>query len=227
MKMHPLLGGLAAALAIAYSTSTVFAAAVDPCPFFEHPRKAKEFKAEFVQAFLWCGNLGGVSPNTTINGGAVGACQPPETYAEVLGTDATTAWHFDPRKGQGAVQFKAAKAGPPGGPSAADADVVGKIKLSGIVSPDGLPVDLEGGTLATIHRATLNDGTGGPMTAVDFALNIPFTVSGGRTSSKFSADALLDIGVDGFPHCTSIEIVDTAILDHDGTTFGRVGLWLP
>jgi hypothetical protein len=231
MKKHLLLGGLAAVLAIGYAASTVFAAAVDPCPLFEHPKKAKQFKAEFVQAFVSCGNVGGNSPNSTINGGAVGSCQPPETYATQQGTDLTTGWHFDPLKGQGAVQFKAAKAGPTGGVNSdltADADVVGKVKLKGIVSQGGIPVDAESGTLATVSRATLDDSAGGPMTVVDFPLQITFSMVGGKTSTKFSADAKLDAGgLSGLPHCTSIETIDTTLLDVDGTTFARVGLWLP
>jgi len=49
------------------------------------PKKAASFSANFVQAFVSCGNPGGNPPNAFTEGG-IPSCQPPETYDEQAGS---------------------------------------------------------------------------------------------------------------------------------------------
>jgi hypothetical protein len=35
------------------------------------------------------------------------------------------------------------------------------------------------------------------------------------------------MGIAGFPHCTSIEVVDARILDENGNAFATAGIYMP
>jgi len=217
MKKH-LLGGLAVVLVVGISAS----AAMAQCAF-EHPKKAKKFQSNFVQAFVSCGNAGGNSPNATTEGG-VPTCKPPETFNQQAGSP-PTGWMWDELKGQGAVQFKAASIKPPITP-ADGGDLKVKVKLKGVVDANG-PANGTG-ALATVARATLNDRMNGDMTVVDFPANFPLTLTGGAGQTKTTADALLNgISQPSLPHCSSIETVGITIVDQNGNTFANVGVFLP
>ena len=106
-------------------------------------------------------------------------------------------------------------------------DLLAKLKLKGVVSPDA-PLGANGdGTLATIARATLDDRVGGPMTVIDFPAGFPFTLEEGKANLQTSADALLNsIGQPGLSHCSTLEIVTISVNDENGNPFGRLGAFL-
>jgi hypothetical protein len=222
-----LVGGLAvAALVVGVSASAHAQCA------FQHPKKAKSFASNFVQAFVSCGNPGGNSPNTTAGGGAAPACKPPETFNDQAGSP-PNGWLWGP-KSTAAIKTKALNKNfdpttTPGDPAASD--LVISLKASDIEYPPGdgsLPVDGQPGTLSTVSRTTFNDRTSGDVTVVDFPVNIQFTVTGGKAKLKTSAnEALNHSGLAGLPHCTSIENVHITILDENGHAFGNIGSFLP
>ena len=222
MKKH-LLGGLAAVLVVGFAASSAFAQCA-----FEHPKKAKKFQGEFVQAFVSCGNAGGNSPNTTTEGN-VPTCKPPETYNEQAGSP-PTGWQWDEEKGQGQVQLKASKVPPVNilNPPGDTTDIAVKCKLKGVVYAGNVPAGPATGFLATVARATFDDRAGGDMTVVDFPANFPLPISDGKVNVKTSADVLLNgISQPGLPHCSSIETVSVTVTDENGNTFANVGLFLP
>ncbi|HEY2388134.1 MAG TPA: hypothetical protein VGK30_14320 [Candidatus Binatia bacterium] len=217
MKKH-LLGGLAAVLVVGISASVAMAQCA-----FEHPKSAKKFQGNFVQAFVSCGNpVGSNSPNTTTEG-SVPACKPPETYSQQSGNTGT-GWSWDELKASAQVQFKAAVAKPPVTP-ADSTDLAVKVKAKGIVDPVG---NANGtGALATTARATFNDRMNGDITVVDFASNFVTPVVDGKINVKTSADALLNgISQPGLPHCSSIETVTVNLVDPNGDAYGNLGLFL-
>ena len=250
MKKH-LLGGLAAVLVVGFAASSASAQCA-----FEHPKKAKKFQGEFVQAFVSCGNAGGNSPNTTTEGN-VPTCKPPETYNEQAGSP-PTGWEWNELKGKGMVQLKASKVPPVNilNPPGDTTDIAVKVKLAGVVYDGGqacdggandgspctaasecpggacedviIPAGPSTGFLATVARATFDDRAGGDMTVVDFPANFPITMTEGKVNTKTSADVLLNgISQPGLPHCSNIETVSVTITDENGNTFANVGLFLP
>ena len=112
-------------------------------------------------------------------------------------------------------------------PAGDTTDLLAKLKLKGVVSPDA-PLGANGdGTLATIARATLDDRVGGPMTVIDFPAGFPFTLEEGKANLQTSADALLNsIGQPGLSHCSTLEIVTISVNDENGNPFGRLGAFL-
>jgi hypothetical protein len=233
MRRH-LLVTLAVVLALGFTASVVSAQCA-----IEHPQKAKNFKVSLVQAFVSCGNPGGLAANTATEGG-VTACTPVTTLNQYNGGE-PNGWRFDPLKSQGQVQMKPKKkpackqkdtSYPPacaGGLNPADTvDLEAQLKLKGVIATDS-PLGASGsGTLATVARATLTDRVGGPMTVVDFPAGFPFTLTNGKTSLKTSADALLNaIGQPGLPPCSSLEIVTMTVLDENGNPFANMGAFLP
>jgi len=235
---------LAAGLALACSAGTARAAHGPGFPqgcSFEHPERATKYQAQFVQAFVSCGNVGGNSPNATTEGG-VPSCKPPETFNDQVGSP-LTGWHFDPASGGSKVQFSVKTSPSPPAVSGGLNPPGNTVDLKIVFSAKGI-VDTVGpangtGALATVARATLQDrgadhignsadGDDADMTVVDFPANFPFTLVNGHAALVTSADALLNgIGQYGLPHCTSLEIVSLQILDLNGTPFASVGLFMP
>jgi hypothetical protein len=219
-----LVGGLAvAALVVGVSAS-----AHAQCSF-QHPKKAKSFSSNFVQAFVSCGNVGGNSPNTFAGGGAAPACKPPETFNDQAGSP-SNGWLWGP-KSTAQIKTKAlSKNFNPSTTPADAADLVIQLKLTDAEYFPGngsLPVDGQG-TLSTVSRTTFNDRTVGDVTVVDFPVNIAFAVVGGKAKVKTSANEALNAGgLAGLPHCTSIENVHITILDENNHAFGNIGSFLP
>jgi len=232
MKRHLVIAG--AALAFAFVASGANAqTSTDECGF-EHPKQAKKTQASLVQAFISCGNPGGNVPNDTTEGG-VQSCSPPETYRQHNG-NSPFGWQWDETKGQGTVQFQAAKnkVVSPLNPPDDTADLAVQLKLKGVVDASGPATGP--GTLSTLSRATLRDrqGTPGnhgddvPMTVIDFPAPFTFTLQDGKVTYKSTANTLLNgIGQNGLPHCTSIELVDVAVIDENGDRFADIGTFLP
>ncbi len=225
-----LVGGLAVAALVVGASASAHAQCT-----FQHPSQAKKFQGSFVQAFVSCGNVGGNSANTFAGGGAAPACKPPETFNEQAGSP-PFGWLWGP-KSKVQVQFKSLKKNfdPSTTPADPDAsDLVVKLKGKdieyapgdGSVLVDGGP----GGTLSTVSRTTFNDRDPAvqDVTVVDFPVNFPFTVVGGKIKMKRSANQQLNSGgLAGLPHCTSIEVVKLLIVDEENHHFGNVGSFLP
>jgi len=223
MTRHLLAGLAAAALVVGLSASSANAQCA-----FQHPNKARSFKGSFVSAFVSCDNPGGHTDNTTTEGG-VPVCKPPFTYAEEQGSPPGT-WLWDPDKGRGTVQFTSVKFTtiptivPP---DSTDVKVI--MKLRGVIhGGGGGPVNGETGVLSTLSRATFDERTAGDVTVVDFPVNFGFTLTNGRVTLKRTADQqLAAILQPGLPHCTSLEVVQTTILDVNGNPFAALGLFMP
>jgi hypothetical protein len=251
MKRHWLVAG-AAVLALGFSASLASAQCA-----YQHPKKAKQFAGDFVQAMVSCGNPGGNTPNTTTEGG-VPTCQPPESYNEQAGNPAN-GWRWrDPvsecvggaNDGEDCTVASECPGGvcPPG-----DADGTASVKFKAaknkvvhpLITDPANTADLavqfkaskiydaaglaDGtGTLATVARATLEDRMGGDMTVVDFPAGFPFQLSAGKANLKTTANTLLTgIGQPGLPGCTAIEVVSVLIDDENGNHFGNLGTFLP
>ena len=232
-RRRDLLAVVAALLALGFAASTASA----QCNF-DHPKKARKFTGELVQAFVPCGGIGGTTPNTA-TGGGVPACQPPETFNQLYESPAN-GWRMDPLKFQGRVQLKIRKActgkakgtslppcnpldtalNPPG-----SADLEVQLKLRGVIDAGGPANGV--GALWTLTRATMYDWTAGDVTILDFPAGFPFDLAKGETSMKTSVDAHLNsLNLQSLPACSSLEIVDINVVDENGTTFARIGTWL-
>jgi len=193
---------------------------------YEHPRKAKQFKCDLVQAFVSCGNPGGNTPNTT-TAGAVPACAPPETFNQAAGTP-NNGWQWWEQRSTGKIQFSETKGS--SGPNTRDLKI--KLRLRRILNGTaGLASG--SGTLSTLARATLEDtvpsapGMGTDMTVIDFPAPFPFTMSQGNASLNSTANTLLTgLGIPPLPGCTSIETVSIQVLDPNGNPFGACGVFL-
>ncbi len=246
MKKHMFVAG-AAVLALGF-TATIASAACN----VEHPKKAGQLSSNLVQAFVSCGNPGGNTPNSTTEGG-VPTCAPPQTFHEQSGSPAG-GWLWDEAKGQGKVQFKAAKnkVVSPLNPVPNTADLAVQASMSGVLDENG-PAGPSSGTLATVARATLEDRggvcaggpnagaacstnsqcpgsfcDGTPMTVVDFPAGFALPMSGGKAKIKTSANVLLNgIGQPGLPGCSTIEVVSVTVTDPNGDTFANIGTFLP
>jgi cysteine-rich repeat protein len=185
---------------------------------FQHPNKASSYKAEFVQAFVACGNIGGNNPNTLAGGGAAPACKPPETETERAGSPAD-GWKWDPAKGQGAIAMKRIC------PGAADMSV--KLKVKGIVDGGGAPANTQGALGVTV-RMTLADPVNGEMITVPISGNVPVTLVNGNGRLKTTLTVILsESGFPEIPNGTSIEFLDVVIRDPNGTRVADPGVFLP
>jgi len=232
MKRHLVIAG--AALAFAFVASGAHAqTSTDECGF-EHPKQAKKTQATLVQAFVSCGNVGGNPPNDTTEGG-VNSCSPPETYNQQDGTP-PNGWQWDETKASATVVFQAAKNKivSPLDPPDDTADLAVSLKMKGIVDAAG-PASGPG-TLSTLSRATFRDRQGTPnnhgddvpMTVIDFPAPFGFGLLNGSINMKTTANTLLNgIGQNGLPKCTSIELVDVAVVDENGNRFADIGTFLP
>jgi hypothetical protein len=240
MRKH-LLVTLAAVMALGYTASLASAA----CPF-DAPTTAKKFQVSLVQAMVSCGNAGGLATNTKTDGG-VDACQPVTTINDWVGGPAN-GWRFDQvNKSEATIQMKPAikpacvskGSGVPAIPKGCDtdllnapvgskADLVVSLKMKGIIADDS-PTGANGqGTLQSVSRATLNDPIGGAMTVIDFPAGFSFTLTAGKASLKVSVAGMLNgIGLPGLGHCSALEVVNMAVLDENGNTFGNLGSILP
>ncbi len=230
MNKH-LLMTLVAVLAIGFTAN---AARAQGCGF-NHPKKTVTFKANFVQAFVSCGNPGGNTPNAT-TGGGVPSCKPPETFNQQAG-DPPNGWFFDTRNGSARITIKPTRepyrlAPNPLNPVGETGDLHIQFAISNVLDQAGRASG--NGTLSTVARATLRDRQGTPslgddvpMTVIDFPAPFPFSIINGSAHIDTSADALLNgIGQNGLPHCASIELVSVTVGDENGNTFANLGSWL-
>jgi len=193
---------------------------------FEHPRKAKLFQADLVQAFVSCGNPGANVPNTTSASGVPG-CTPPETFNQQDGTP-VNGWQWDERRSIGRIEFREFQ-GNFGGNSR---DVKVKMRLRHILDGAGLPAN-GSGTITSIARTTLEDtvvtapGMGTDMTFIDFPAPFPFGMTDGKATVNFPPQAGVIIGMrEPLPGCTSLEILSLMILDPNGNPFAVPGVFL-
>jgi len=240
MKRHLVIA--AAALGFAFVASGANAQNTQDECGFEHPKKAKQIQASLVQAFVSCGGNPGANPSNDATEGTPGtpSCSPPETRNDQAGGH-PTGWMWDESKGQGKATFKAknktlskdpihASKNPPGDTG----DIQVALKLQGVVDDAG--VASGNGTMATLSRATLRDRRGTPgnntdddaMTVVDFPAPFPFTLTEGKANLKTSANVVLNGGgINGLPHCASVEVVDLSVNDENGTRFLSMGTFIP
>jgi hypothetical protein len=213
---------LAAAAALILGSAVSVDAGCD----FEHPRKAKVFQTDFVQAFVSCG--GGSAPNTTSASGIPG-CTPPETFNQLYSTP-IDGWQWDERRSRGQLLIREVQ-DPFGIPNSRNAKM--KLRLRRILDGTGNPAN-GFGTLALLLRVTLEDtvvsapGMGTDLTMVDFPA--PFTiqmVDGNGTLGGVLFPQPFGVPLLFFlPGCSSMEIVSVAVLDPNGNPFGRPGVFL-
>jgi len=192
-------------------------------PPVEHPKIAKKFTADLVQAFVACI----FSANTTTEGG-LPACSPPRTPNEKAGSP-PSGWRWAATASQGQVGLK------PLCPGAGDLGVT--LKLAGIVDGAGVPASGHG-TLGLNTRLTLHDPVGGNMTA-NYPVEFGFTLIDGKVNVTTTLDAMLsEHGIGPLPTGISIEIVSDytpdnvaglgiKVLDANGNTFAVPGIFLP
>jgi hypothetical protein len=219
MKRH-LLVALAAVVALGITASMAQAG----CDF-EHPRKAKLFKCDLVQAFVSCGNAGGNVPNTTSASGVPG-CTPPETFNQQAGTP-INGWQWWEQRSVGSIQFREIQ-GAFGGNTR---DLKVKMRLRRILDGTG-GLASGSGTLSTLARTTLEDtvvtapGMGTDMTIIDFPAPFAFGMTNGNATLTTTANTLIaGLGIDPLPGCTSLEVVSLQVLDPNGNAFAGCGVF--
>ena len=204
--------------------TTVTAAAHADCGF-PHPKKAKQFRAALVQAMLPCGDVGGLTPNTTTEGG-IPACAPPETENELDGSpDNGWLWHGS---STGVIYLKAAsnKLLGPLNPTNSR-DLVVTLKLYDLHDRHGVVAHAPGKLTVTL-RVTMKDRLNGNMTSMDWPIDFDFMVQGADAAMKTTVNAQLNAqGKPSLPGCTSIEVVAIDVLDENGNRFGTPGVFLP
>jgi len=192
---------------------------------FEHPRKAKSFKCDLVQAFVSCGNPTGNVPNTTSASGVPG-CTPPETFNAQAGSQ-INGWQWWEQRSTGSLQFREIQGN--FGPNTRDLKV--KMRLRRIIDKTG-GLASGSGTLSTLARTTLEDtvvttpGMGTDMTIIDFPAPFAFTMTNGNANLTTTANTLIaGLGIAALPGCTSLEVVSIQVLDPNGNNFGACGVF--
>jgi hypothetical protein len=223
---------------------------------FQHPRRAKDLRMSFVQAFIPCDaqtclggwNEGGpctsnadcptLVPNQSAVCYTAGAnsstdiglpsCKAPLTFNEATGSP-SNGWLWGPSS-SGLVSFTASAnkvVDSVLNPPPNTADVIVKITLRDIENAAGRVYST--GRLIPARRTTFEDRAGGDMTVVDLSLpSFPVTVFGGNATIKTSANVILNqFGFKGVPGCTSLELLDLQLRDENDTLFGRPGIFLP
>ena len=220
----PSVAAVLLAMGVAVAPSAVSAQCA-----FEHPRKASKVHVSLVSAFTGCGGLYyGNSPNTTTEGN-VPACKPPETYDQQAGSP-SNGWRWNELEGMGQVQLKASSKFPPSAlnPPSNSADILIRLKMSGVDTQSFGPPASGNGNLALIMRMTFDDRASGDGTVVDFPLNAPFAMTDGKANVKTSVDSVLNSDPQpGLPRCSNVEVLSIAIIDPNGNTFANEGLYLP
>ncbi len=192
---------------------------------FEHPRKAKLFQADLVQAFVSCGNPGANVPNTTSASGVPG-CTPPETFNQHAGTP-VNGWQWDEQRSSGRIELREIQGDL--GPNTRDLRV--KLRLRRILDGNGDPAN-GSGTLHSIARTTMEDtvvtapGMGTDMTLLEFPAPFAFQMIDGNATLTVPPHPcfFIDCGL-GLPGCTSIEILNLQILDPNGNVFAVPGVF--
>ncbi len=220
LKISTLTLGVGLLLAHPLMSSTAWAG----CDF-EHPRKAKLYQADLVQAFVSCGNPGGNIPNTTSASGVPG-CTPPETFNQKDGAP-VNGWQWNEQRSSGRIEFRETQGDL--GPNTRNLKV--KLRLRRILDGEGRPANGTG-TLYTTARTTMEDtvvtapGMGTDMMIVDFPAPFSFAMINGNASLTVPPHFCLfnDCGF-GLPGCTSIEIQDVRILDPNGNPFAVPGVF--
>ncbi|HYC00242.1 MAG TPA: hypothetical protein VEC57_13990 [Candidatus Limnocylindrales bacterium] len=207
--------------------------------------KAKGLKSSMIRAYAACPSTENPVVNTETSGGTP-ACEPVTPNKDEAGTGQGTEFLFDPA-GKGGCSVSTSGKLVPDCATVTDSNdellelppgpchiVYVKSKCKGIMQSDGTtPIgpDDSGWTLATLSRASLNDGNGtgnGDMTVIDFPVTFYFDdpSNGGLSLDANSAEALKPfVGPTGaaLPTCTQIQVVDIMIKDPDGRPFAALG----
>jgi hypothetical protein len=183
---------------------------------FEHPRRSKSYQAEFVQAFVSCGNPGDNAPSTTTEGN-IPSCSV-ETPNEEAGSPPNS-WQWDEEKGRGLIKLISICKG------AADAKV--QFKMIGVVDETDAPANTTG-TLAITVRVTLDDQTGGDMSTIPMTGAVPLSFLNGNGGVLTTLGVMLtEAGMTDIPNGSSIEVIDVQVKDPNGNVFARPGLYMP
>jgi len=219
--MRNLLSIIAVTVALA-----VTAGPADAGCDFEHPRKAKVFTCDLVQAFVSCGNPGAPAPNTTTGSGVPG-CTPPTTFNEGAGTP-INGWQWWEQRSTGSIQFREIQ----GDFGSNTRDLKVKMRLRRILDGTG-GLASGSGTLSTLARTTMEDpvvtspGMGTDMTIIDFPAPFSFTMTNGNAKLTTTANTLIaGLGLDPLPGCTSLEVLSIQVLDPNGNSFGACGVFM-
>jgi len=215
--------GTMALVVLAITTATVAAA---PDCGFEHPKRATLFRSAFVQAMIPCGEPGGLTPNTTTEGG-VPACAPPETENEQDGSPINGwIWHGN---ATGKIYLKASKNKQllePLNPHNS-ADLLVTLKLYDLHDQHGVVAHAPGKLIVTL-RVTMKDRQDGNMTTIDWPIDFDFMVQGADAALKTTLNTWLNAqNLPSLPSCTSIEVVAIDVLDENGNRFGNAGVYIP
>lgn len=210
------------------------------CSFNSAP--ARGVKGSMVRNYSPCPGTETPNANTTTESGTP-ACTPVTPRQNLEGD--STPYFFDKKKGKCQVTTSAKLlktcAGVEGTDLLGEPYVLGlddvpchvtyvKSKCSGIMADATTPIGAtdDGWSLATLSRATLDDGTKGDMTVIDFPVTFGYSTpdKGKMFVDSNSAEALAPIvGLTAadLPPCTSIEVVDVTIKAPGGLPFAKLG----
>ncbi len=210
---------------VVFAVTTATGSAQAQCGF-QHPKSAKQLRSALVQAMIPCDGPGGLTPNTTTEGG-VPACAPPETENEEDGSPVNGwIWHGS---SSGVIYLKSSNnkqlPGPLNPPNARDVAVT--LKLYNIHDQHGVVAHAPGKLIVTL-RVTMQDRQNGNMTSTDWPIDFDFMVQGADAAMKTTVNARLNAeGMPSLPGCSSIEVVAIDVLDENGNRFGNAGVYLP
>jgi len=205
---------------------------------FQQPRKAKQISLSLVPAFVSCngscnfcvaGDPQPVRTPDTSTGIGVPGCSTPQTFQQVYDQQAPlpNGWIWGP-KSEGSVSFKTASSklldllNPP---NTSDVDI--RIKLRDVrYAGSNEPVTADG-HLLVIARGTIQSRVNGDMTVIDVpgpGIRVP--VRDGNANVKIRANMGLNGLGTSIPGCSALELLGLEILDENGTTYARPGLFL-
>lgn len=173
--------------------------------------KAKKIKTSMVRAFTPCGEPGGNSVNSSLDG-ILPACAPPQPLS---------LYNFKPPcDGSCTVQIKT-KIQYCGIPAQPCCCITTSTSCKGILAPSSSPAS---GTfsLAMVLRITGNDASNGDVTSISTPFNAMMQAINGKIKHKSGCVTIPPDGV--IPACSSVELVDLAILDPDGDRFAVPGV---
>ena len=100
-------------------------------------------------------------------------------------------------------------------------------KCGDVLDPLNSPANDSGWILDVVVRATLQEGAGPTVTAVDVPVQLPFpTASNGKLSLRVSSDTtsfgILGAGAD-ISACSNLEVIAVKLRDPAGNLFARLG----
>jgi len=195
---------------------------------FNTPARAKSVKTSLVRAHAPCsGSHTFPSPNTASSAG-VPACAPstPITDADVgecLPSDctfSTSAYSFatDGKCSVVIRQYTTDECG-----NGLDApptcfSLVASLNCQGIRDSEGKPVHSKDFVLRILARLTSNDA--GPLTLVDYPLQLAVHVAGGKIADKKEVGDQYSFPL---PACTQVQVFGIELLDDAGMIFATMG----